>query len=174
MSVNVQEGSNIVSAELALSSYIHSVYGLDTITEPVAESVQVQVADAYPEKFEVMVFSVSGINLAIEPEKIQRISMSADVGTADIFRASASSYDLAALIRPGGPPLRAEEDNILFQISIQSLQYPVLCESIGEIVRVNKSDVNWRSSAGKRLWLAGTIPKHQCALLDVQELQKSL
>ncbi|MEE9494490.1 MAG: hypothetical protein V3W04_14070 [Gammaproteobacteria bacterium] len=174
MTVNSREDINIVSAELALSSYIHSLYGLETIAEPLADSVQAHISEIYPEKFEVMLFSVSGVNLAIEPGKIKRISMSADVGAADIFKASPRSYDLASLIRPGGSPLQAQEDNILFQVSIEALQHPILCESIGEIVRVNKSDVNWRSSAGKRLWLAGTIPKYQCALLDREGLQNSL
>jgi len=37
-------------------------------------------------------------------------------------------------------------------------------------VRISPDQVKWRSTQGKRPWLAGTVIEHMCALIHVDSL----
>ena len=48
------------------------------------------------------------------------------------------------------------------------------CQEIGEVMAVRPEQVRWRSAAGRRPWLAGTLIERLCALVDVDVLPEML
>jgi purine-binding chemotaxis protein CheW len=48
------------------------------------------------------------------------------------------------------------------------------CDRIGEVLTLDPADVRWRTSHGKRPWLAGTVLQHMCALIEPQALERLL
>jgi purine-binding chemotaxis protein CheW len=49
-------------------------------------------------------------------------------------------------------------------------QWALACTRIGAVIELQDSEVRWRTAAGKRPWLAGTVMKQMCALLDIDAL----
>lgn len=48
------------------------------------------------------------------------------------------------------------------------------CHGIGDVIRLEAGEVRWRSSQGKRPWLAGTVIGHLCALIDTAAFARML
>jgi purine-binding chemotaxis protein CheW len=76
--------------------------------------------------------------------------------------------DTALLVLPQShrPPPAAERrfGNIVL---IDDGRWGLACREVAEMITVEPDDVRWRSRAGRRPWLAGTVKQQMCALLDV-------
>ena len=48
------------------------------------------------------------------------------------------------------------------------------CDEVCEAVTLEPKNIRWRTQRGSRPWLAGTVIKHMCALLDVEQLGQLL
>lgn len=44
------------------------------------------------------------------------------------------------------------------------------CDAVGEVITLSPDAVQWRTRAGSRPWLAGTVIKEMCALIDMGAL----
>lgn len=64
----------------------------------------------------------------------------------------------------------AEKLNYQYVIMLGKSAWGLACETLVNTVSLEQDDVKWRSSEGKRPWLAGLIKQHMCALLDVDAL----
>jgi purine-binding chemotaxis protein CheW len=64
----------------------------------------------------------------------------------------------------------AEKLNYQYVIMLGKSSWGLACETLVNTVSLEQDDVKWRSSEGKRPWLAGLIKQHMCALLDVDAL----
>jgi purine-binding chemotaxis protein CheW len=51
-------------------------------------------------------------------------------------------------------------------VLIDDGRWGLACEGIDEMITLDPSGVRWRTRAGKRPWLAGTVIQHMCALID--------
>ncbi|WP_018717387.1 chemotaxis protein CheW [Arhodomonas aquaeolei] len=47
-------------------------------------------------------------------------------------------------------------------------RWGLACRRIGDVVRLTPGEVRWRSRAGRRPWLAGTVLGRLCALMDTE------
>ena len=64
----------------------------------------------------------------------------------------------------------AEKLNYQYVIMLGKSSWGLACEKLVNTISLEQDDVKWRSSEGKRPWLAGLIKQHMCALLDVDAM----
>ncbi len=55
-------------------------------------------------------------------------------------------------------------------ISVQGYEWGLAVHQVSRSLRLDPSEIKWRTQRGQRPWLAGTVIEHMCALLDVAEL----
>ncbi|MDG9882742.1 chemotaxis protein CheW [Pseudomonas sp. GD04058] len=61
-------------------------------------------------------------------------------------------------------------DGLQYVISVQGYEWGLAVHQVSRSLRLDPSEIKWRSQRGLRPWLAGTVIEHMCALLDVAEL----
>ncbi|MFD2643384.1 CheW domain-containing protein [Pseudomonas japonica] len=61
-------------------------------------------------------------------------------------------------------------DGLQYVISVQGYEWGLAVHQVSRSLRLDPSEIKWRSQRGQRPWLAGTVIEHMCALLDVAEL----
>ncbi len=61
-----------------------------------------------------------------------------------------------------------------YVISLGDSEWGLLSHQLSDSIRLMPDQVKWRTSAGKRPWLAGTVIDHMCAILDVNSLVELL
>lgn len=57
-----------------------------------------------------------------------------------------------------------------YVISLGDSEWGLLSHQLSDSIRLTADQVKWRTTAGKRPWLAGTVIDHMCAILDVDRL----
>ena len=65
-------------------------------------------------------------------------------------------------------------DQYHFVIQLGDSPWGLACDEVAQSFRVHPDEVKWRGEGGRRQWLAGTIRKQMCALLDVSRLADML
>jgi len=61
-----------------------------------------------------------------------------------------------------------------FAIRIHNSEWGLACNTVAEAISLDPSEVRWRTSLGRRPWLAGTVVDHMCALVDVAAFARLL
>lgn len=80
--------------------------------------------------------------------------------------------DIARIVLPEGReygPIEARH-----VVLMDDSRWGIACEGITEVMTLEPDAVRWRSSRGKRPWLAGTVIEQMCAILDVDILARDL
>ena len=133
------------------------------------------------EPFEALLFNVGGLTLAVPLVSLGTIHaldgpITPLFGQPDWFLGLLPSQegnlkvlDTARWIMPERyqPSLR---DDLRFVISVEGHEWGMAVHGVSESIRLEPSQIKWRSGQGKRPWLAGTVIEHMCALLDVGAL----
>ncbi len=57
-----------------------------------------------------------------------------------------------------------------YVISVEGFEWGLAVHQVNRSIRLDPSEVKWRSQRSQRPWLAGTVIDHMCALLDVEAL----
>lgn len=137
------------------------------------------------ERFEVLLFEVAGLTLAVPLISLGQIQPLTDeltplFGQADWF--------MGLLPTPSGKirtintakfvmPERYQESFLeaaRYVVSISGLPWGLAVDAVNQPITLQPDDVKWRSERGKRPWLAGTVKEHMCALLDVATMGQLL
>lgn len=74
--------------------------------------------------------------------------------------------DTAEWIMAGRVPEGAR-DHYRFVIRLDKSEWALACDDVAQSFTLDPDEVRWRSGRSKRPWLAGTVIKHMCALIDV-------
>ncbi|MDX1635832.1 MAG: CheW domain-containing protein [Marinobacter sp.] len=74
--------------------------------------------------------------------------------------------DTAEWIMAGRVPEGAR-DQYRFVIRLDNSEWALACDDVAQSFTLDPDEVRWRSGRSKRPWLAGTVIKHMCALIDV-------
>jgi purine-binding chemotaxis protein CheW len=61
-------------------------------------------------------------------------------------------------------------EGLQYVISVQGYEWGLAVHQVSRSVRLDPSEVKWRSQRQQRPWLAGTVIEQMCALLDVSAL----
>ncbi len=165
-----------------------------TLVQPVAEihlpsrhhPTPPPTPDARPawaaEPFECLLFDVAGLTLAVPLVCLGSIyplagqELTPLFGQPDWFLGILPSQagnlkvlDTARWIMPD----RYRDDfrqGLQYVISVQGYEWGLAVHQVSRSLRLDPSEIKWRSHRGQRPWLAGTVIEHMCALLDVSEL----
>jgi len=162
---------------------------------PVTEAAQV-VPDALvvPERvqqgrpewaegpFECLLFDVAGLTLAVplvclgSIYPLQGQELTPLFGQPDWFLGILPSQagnlkvlDTARWVMPD----RYRDDfreGLQYVISVQGYEWGLAVHQVSRSIRLDPSEVKWRSQRTQRPWLAGTVIEHMCALLDIASL----
>ena len=140
-------------------------------------------------RFQAQLFEVAGLTLAVPLAKLAGVidgqqgmapiqeSSSLLIGRIDYRGAQSPVVDTARFVLPQDRAALLDDnfgDRADHLVIIDGGRWALACSHIGEVVDLEPGDVKWRSQAGKRLWLAGTLLARRCALLDVDELSREL
>ncbi|QSX39661.1 chemotaxis protein CheW [Shewanella cyperi] len=138
------------------------------------------------EEFQVLFFKVAGLTLAVplvslggivKVERINQIFGRPDwfLGVQTHRESQLNLVDTCAWVMPEKYDEElAQTVNYQYLVLLEDSNWGLACESLVNSVRIKQSEVNWRSKAGKRPWLAGVVKEQMCGILNVQALVEML
>ena len=150
---------------------------------------RVQNAPTWAEQeFQCLMFNVVGISLAVPLMKLNGVipwddKLTPMPGHSDAFLGllrhldkNVKIMDTAQVILPQVQmqQVAAVDERIQKIILMDEGRWGLACDDVGEVITLQADDVRWRSEAGRRPWLAGTISERLCALLDTDVLARIL
>lgn len=134
------------------------------------------------EPFECLLFDVAGLTLAVPLVCLGSIYPLAGHDLTPLFgqpewflgilpsqSGNLKVLDTARWIMPD----RYRDDfrqGLQYVISVQGYEWGLAVHQVSRSLRIDPSEIKWRTQRGQRPWLAGTVIEHMCALLDVSEL----
>ncbi|NLW06285.1 MAG: chemotaxis protein CheW [Pseudomonadaceae bacterium] len=137
------------------------------------------------ERFECLLFKVKGLTLAVplvELGGIIKIEKQPTplFGQPDWFigilrnnKMNISMVDTAQWVLP--PALiKKNQDPYKLVIRIHDSTWGLACNEVDRSISLKPEQVRWRTSLGKRPWLAGTVIEHMCALIDATAFDRLL
>ncbi|TCK18819.1 purine-binding chemotaxis protein CheW [Thiogranum longum] len=157
------------------------------------EQVTVSLADTVPEwaetRFQALLFEVAGLTLAVPLAKLKGVvqnmhGLTEIPGYSSLFPAvmpyqgvQSTVVDTARFVLP--PDRAAQLDDDISERAAQLVvvdggRWSLACSRIGDVIDLEAGQVKWRTAAGKRRWLAGSVIEQMCALLDIDELARQL
>ncbi|MDG9924822.1 MULTISPECIES: CheW domain-containing protein [unclassified Pseudomonas] len=134
------------------------------------------------EPFECLLFDVAGLTLAVPLVCLGTIHPLAGTELTPLF--GQPDWFLGLLPGQDGNlkvldtarwvmPERYREDfrdGLQYVISVQGYEWGLAVHQVSRSIRLDPSEIKWRSQRSQRPWLAGTVIEHMCALLDVSAL----
>lgn len=134
------------------------------------------------EPFECLLFDVAGLTLAVpliclgsiyplEGQELTPLFGQPEwfLGILPSQAGNLKVLDTARWVMPD----RYREDfreGLQYVISVQGYEWGLAVHQVSRSIRLDPSEVKWRSQRTQRPWLAGTVIEHMCALLDVAAL----
>ncbi len=137
------------------------------------------------ESFDVLLFKVSGLSLAVPLVALGQIHplddrMTPLFGQVEWFMGLQPTP--AGKIRTVNTALFVMPERYdagfvktaRYVVSINGLAWGLAVDSVNQPIRLEPEDVKWRSERSNRPWLAGTVKAHMCALLDIATMGRLL
>jgi purine-binding chemotaxis protein CheW len=136
-------------------------------------------------RFEVLLFQVSGLTLAVPLISLGQILPITDeltpiFGQADWFmglQPTPSGKIRVVNTAKFVMPERYQDDFVKrakYLVSINGVPWGLAVDSIHQPISLEPNAVKWRTNRSQRPWLAGTVKAHMCALLDIPMFGKLL
>ncbi len=137
------------------------------------------------EAFECLLFKVKGLTLAvplielggiIKIEKQPTPLFGQPQWFAGMLRSNGINVGIVDTAQWVLPPALIEKNDEPYKlvIRIHESHWGLACNQVDRSIRLQPDQVRWRSSLGKRPWLAGTVIEHMCALIDATEFDRLL
>ena len=152
------------------------------VEAPLKEEAESLVPEWANEPFQVLLFEVAGLKLAVPLIELCGViewndSVTEMPGHADFYLGilqhldhKIAIIDTAKMVLPVNKQtsLIGEDprDRVKHIVMIDDFQWGLACDTIGEVITLNPEEVRWRTSNTTRSWLAGTVIEHMCALLN--------
>lgn len=137
------------------------------------------------ERFECLLFKVKGLTLAVPLVELGGIikiekqptplfgQPSWFIGMLRNNNMNVSMVDTAQWVLP--PALiNKNTDPYQLIIRIHNSTWGLACNEVDRSISLEPEQVRWRTSLGKRPWLAGTVIEHMCALIDAAAFARLL
>ncbi len=155
--------------------------------EPVKE--ETGVPEWAQSRFQCLLFNVSGLSLAVPLVKLNSvIPWNEDIthtpnqtewylGLIQHLQNQIKVIDTALLVMPENRRDKIEEDpNQRFShiLLVDNYRWGLACDSIGDVIWLEKDDVKWRKNKSSRAWLSGTSLEHLCAIMDTEVFAQML
>lgn len=136
-------------------------------------------------RFDVLLFQVSGLTLAVPLVSLGQIQPLTDeltplFGQADWFMGlqptpagKIRTVNTAKFVMPERYDVTFVE-TAKYVVSINGVPWGLAVDSVNQPISLEPEDVKWRGERSKRPWLAGTVKAHMCALLDIPRIGQML
>ncbi len=187
--------SKEVEQEIVKASAAEEVIKTETVdvaeTAPETEqsappSITKDLQQQLEEEFQLLFFKVAGLILAVplvnlggivRVEKINSIFGRPNwfYGVQTHRDSQLNIVDTCAWVMPEKyDEALAETVDYQYLVVLEDSNWGLACESLVNTVKVDKSQINWRSKPGKRPWLAGVVKEQMCGILNVESLIEML
>lgn len=137
------------------------------------------------DRFQCLIFRVAGLPLAVPLVKLNGILKMPQqitpmpghgplfMGLAQHQRQQVKVVDIARLVLPAErlPEQRPSPGHLIL---IDEARWGLACDRVEETLTLDPESVRWRTPQGRRPWLAGTVTRQLCAILDVDYLAQAL
>lgn len=144
-------------------------------------------ASPYPDwardDFQCLLFQVAGLTLALPLARLNGVlpwdaeavtplpnHQPRFLGLREHLGQQVKLIDVAQVVLP--PDRRAAlppgEERFGKVILIDGGRWGLVCDAVDEVITLARADVKWRGQAGNRPWLAGTVIRRMCALIDTE------
>lgn len=136
-------------------------------------------------RFDVLLFSVSGLILAVPLISLGQIQpltkeLTPLFGQAEWFmgllptsQGKIRTVNTAKFVMPE----RYDEnftETAKYVMTINGVPWGLAVDAVNQPITLDPEDVKWRTERSKRPWLAGTVKEHMCALLDIPRIGQML
>lgn len=198
LSEEEQQQVNVVVAEPVaeimpevIPDAIEVVQEVETV-QPVAEietAVEVEtvvknepIPEWGQEKFQVMLFKVSGLSLAVPLAELNGVQEWEEgaitpmpghapwyLGLVNYRDKQVAVIDTAKFVMPQDRQDMVSEDineRLHRIVYIGDESWGLACDEVAEVITIEPEQVRWRSNRTSRRWLAGTVIEQMCALID--------
>jgi purine-binding chemotaxis protein CheW len=134
------------------------------------------------EKFQVMLFKVSGLSLAVPLTELNGVQewfseaitpmpghASWYLGLVNYRGGQVPVIDTARFVMPADRQNMVSEDineRLHRIVYIGNAAWGLACDEVAEVITIEPEQVRWRSNRTSRRWLAGTVIEQMCALID--------
>lgn len=156
-------------------------FNLKLINKSPPPSITKDLIEQLDDEFQVLFFKVAGLTLAVplvslggivNLERINHLMgrPSWYLGVQQHRDSQLNVVDTCAWVMPEKYDDLAQNVNYQYIVVLQDSSWGLTCESLVNTVKIHKSQVNWRSQAGKRPWLAGVVKEQMCGILNVDAL----
>ncbi len=165
---------------------VTDVQAKPAVIEAQAPEVQPQpqqspVPEWAEQRFQCLLFRVSGLSLAVPlvklnsviawDENITETPNQTDwyLGLIQHLQKQVKVIDTALLVLPENRRDAvdlASADRLGHILLVDDYKWGLACDSIGDVVWLTKDEVKWRQNKQTRPWLAGTSLQHLCAIMD--------
>ena len=137
------------------------------------------------DRFECLLFSVSGLKLAVPLISLGAIyqidkEFTPLVGRANWFMGlfrhldrNVHVVDTAKWVMPERT-LEMDHSDYEYVIRLGGNDWGLACNQVHQAFQLEPDQVKWRTDRTQRAWLSGTVIDHMCALLDVEALSYML
>jgi purine-binding chemotaxis protein CheW len=154
-----------------------------TVDEPRPQVQQSPVPEWAEQRFQCLLFKVSGLSLAVPlvklnsviawDENITETPNQTDwyLGLIQHLQKQVKVIDTALLVLPENRRDAldlASADRLGHILLVDDYKWGLACDSIGDVVWLTKDEVKWRQNKQTRPWLAGTSLQHLCAIMDTE------
>ncbi|MCH4293864.1 chemotaxis protein CheW [Shewanella sp. 3B26] len=159
---------------------------LQTQTGAAPPSITKDLQAELDDEFQVLFFKVAGLTLAVPLVslggivKVDRINQIFGrpnwfLGVQTHRDSQLNLVDTCAWVMPEKYDEElAQSVNYQYLVLLEDSNWGLACETLVNSVRIKQSEVNWRTTAGKRPWLAGVVKEQMCGILNVQALIQML
>ena len=132
------------------------------------------------DEFQALFFVVHGVTFAVPLTDLGTIAeldkVTSIFGKPEWFMGLMNHRDLKLnvvdFVKWAMPNVAGGSDDFKYTIQLQGSKWSITCDELLGNEYLNKSSIQWRSTAGKRPWLAGLVKDKMCALVHVDELIK--
>lgn len=164
----------------------------DVEHNPEPQLVQAEQEYAIPtEPFQALMFKVAGLSLAVrlvelsgvlewDESKLTEMPGHSPfyMGVIQYLGKSIPIVDTARLVFPADKlkALSADKpyERVKRIVLIDDGKWGLACDEIAEVVELTADSVKWRENRSQRKWMAGTVIKHMCALVDASGFSEML
>ncbi|HEY9200889.1 MAG TPA: chemotaxis protein CheW [Gammaproteobacteria bacterium] len=151
------------------------------VDEPQPQTQQSPVPEWAEQRFQCLLFKVSGLSLAVPLVKLNSVIAWDEnitetpnrtdwyLGLIQHLQKQVKVIDTALLVLPENRRdalKQASADRLGHILLVDDYKWGLACESIGDVVWLTKDEVKWRQNKQTRPWLAGTSLQHLCAIMD--------
>ncbi len=155
---------------------------LASSSRSVLEKEETETDSGGSDEFQVMLFKVAGLTLAVPLEGLSGVvewndDLAEMPGHAEFYLGILNHLgqripvvETASLVFPPDKlkslAVAEPRDRITRIVLIDEGRWGLAVDSVEEVVTLQHDEVRWRSECTRRKWLLGTVVEHMCALID--------